>query len=387
MLVRRFASVSALVLLIGCSADPDAYVGDGGAEDADAASAPDAIAPDGGPIEASVVDGGPTTLSPRWVGRFAPTSTGKRCAWSGSFVEARFSGTKITLRLKDAGSNRFAITLDGKESRLTPTANVDTYVLGDGLAPGEHVVRVLKDTEASVGATEILGLEVGAGGQFLPMPVPPRRIEVIGDSISAGYGDLGIGPNCNFSVDTESFQETYGADLGRKYGADVVGIAWSGIGVYRNYGGGMTNTMPTLYPRALPGTTTSTWSFASWVPDAVLLNLGTNDFTNSSPPEAPFEAAYTAFVSTIRKNYPSAFILAITGGPMLLGTASQNERTWVKNVIQQLTLAGDKQLGVVELPAQTGSHGGIGCDWHPSVGEHAFMADQIALKLGPALGW
>lgn len=72
---------------------------------------------------------------------------------------------------------------------------------------------------------------------------------------------------------------------------------------------------------------------------------------------------------------------------MLLGTASQNERTWVKSVITKLTTAGDKKLDVIALPAQTGSHGGIGCDWHPSVGEHAFLADQIALKVGPALGW
>ena len=383
MLLRRYAP--ALVLVLGCSADPDAYVGDGGTDTPDAASVPDANTPD--VVHPSVGDAGPTTLSPRWVGRFEPTLTGKRCAWSGSFVEARFTGTKITLRLKDSGSNRFEVTLDGKQSRLTPTANVDTYVLGDGLAPGEHVVRVFKDTEASVGETEFLGLELGAGGQFLPIAVPSRRIEVIGDSISCGYGDLGIGPNCNFSVDTESFREAYASDLGRKYDADVIGTAWSGIGVYRNYGGGMTNTMPVLYPRTLPASKTSAWSFPSWTPDLVLLNLGTNDFTNSSPPQAPFEAAYTAFVTTIRKNYPNAFILAITGGPMLLGTASTNERTWVKNVLQKLTAAGDKKLDVVELPAQTGSHGGIGCDWHPSVGEHAFMADQMALKIGPALGW
>lgn len=378
----RLAATLALVLL-GCSAADGTSPLD---DDAGDAAVLDGAAPDSA-SDVGAGDAGPTTPSPRWVGRFVPSTNGKRCAWSGCFVEARFSGTKITLRLKDSGANRFAITLDGKESRLTPMANVDTYVLGDGLAPGEHVVRVMKDTEASVAETEFLGLEVGAGGQFLPLAVPSRRIEVIGDSISAGYGDLGLGPNCNFSVDTESFRETYASVLGETYGADVVGVAWSGIGVYRNYGGGMTNTMPTLYPRALPASTTSAWSFASWLPDVVLLNLGTNDFTGSSPPQAAFETTYESFVTTIRKNYPAAYILAITGGPMLIGTASQNERAWVKNVLQKLTTAGDKKLGQIELPAQTGSHGGIGCDYHPSVGEHTFMAGEIAKLVGPALGW
>jgi lysophospholipase L1-like esterase len=382
-LARRAAPLLSLVLA-ACSADPDGTVppaGDSG-PDALADAGVDQAAPDG-----TTSDGGTTVPSPRWVGRFVDeTGGGKRAAWSGAFVEARFTGTKITLRLKDSGANRFAVTLDGKTTRLTPQANVESYVLGDGLGPGEHVVQVMKDTEATVSETVILGLDV-TGGALLPIAVPPRRIEVIGDSISAGYGVLGLGPNCNFSADTESFHETYAAVLGRKYGADVMGIAWSGIGLYRNYGGATTNTMPTRYPRALPASTASTWSFASYVPDVVLLNLGTNDFTGGSPPQQAFETAYETFVGTIRKNYPKAFVLAITGGPMLTGTDSTNEQTWVKNVITKLKTAGDTRLGTIVLPVQTGSHGGIGCDYHPSVGEQAFMADEIAKVLGPALGW
>ena len=122
-------------------------------------------------------------------------------------------------------------------------------------------------------------------------------------------------------------------------------------------------------------------------PEAVVVNLGTNDFTGSSPPQQPFEAAYEAFVVTLRKNYPSAYILAITGGPMLTGTASTNEQAWVKNVVTKLKTAGDSRIGATVLPVQTGSHGGIGCDYHPSVGEHTFMADELAKAIGPALGW
>ncbi|CAN5323901.1 SGNH/GDSL hydrolase family protein [soil metagenome] len=384
MIPSRLALVS-FALVVGCSSDPGTEMGQD-----DAASLDDSATAIDGAIDAAhsdAGDGGGTTLSPRWVGRFTPVSGAKRAAWSGAFVEARFVGTKITLRLEDSGAHRFAITLAGTESRITPTANVDAYVLGDNLAPGEHVVRVLKDTEASVGQTDMIGLELDTGGQFLPIAVPSRRIEVIGDSISCGYGDLGLGPNCNFSADTESFRESYGSVLGKKFGADVMGICWSGIGVYRNYGGSTVDVMPTRYPRTLPSSTTSTWNFSSVVPDVVLWNLGTNDFTGSSPPEQPFESAYEAFLATIRKHYPNAFILSILGGPMLTGTNSQNERTWVKNVIAKLTTAGDTEIDSVELPPQTGSHGGIGCDYHPSVGEHAFMATTIAPKLSAALGW
>jgi lysophospholipase L1-like esterase len=71
-----------------------------------------------------------------------------------------------------------------------------------------------------------------------------RLIEVIGDSISCGYGDLGklADSEC---LTTESHWDSYEAVAARALGAEVSTIAASGRGVIRNYGGDTSGTMPT----------------------------------------------------------------------------------------------------------------------------------------------
>ena len=64
----------------------------------------------------------------------------------------------------------------------------------------------------------------------------------------------------------------------------------------RNYGDASTTStdpLPTIYPRAFASDTNSAdWSF-SWIPDAVVINLGTNDFsTTPNPPNATFTQGF-----------------------------------------------------------------------------------------------
>ena len=60
--------------------------------------------------------------------------------------------------------------------------------------------------------------------------------------------------------------------------------------------------MPALYDRALPEQPASVWDFSAWQPDAVVINLGTNDFsTEGDPSEAVFSAAYRAFLLHVRE--------------------------------------------------------------------------------------
>lgn len=48
--------------------------------------------------------------------------------------------------------------------------------------------------------------------------------------------------------------------------------------------------LPSIYPRAIATSGTSaTWNFTAWVPDALVINLGTNDFsTTPNPDETTF---------------------------------------------------------------------------------------------------
>jgi lysophospholipase L1-like esterase len=280
------------------------------------------------------------------------------------------------------------VVIDGVvQPKLVSTGNLDS--LATGLSAGEHSVELYRRTEASQGEAQFLGFDFGGGALLAPAPAPERRIEIIGDSISAGYGDEGPDMNCPFTPDTENHYLTYGAIAARNVGADLVTVAWSGRGVVCNYGDDPTSCddpMPTVVDRILPAQATSVWNFALYQPQAVVINLGTNDFsTTVDPANAEFEAAYTTLLTRVRAAYPDAIILC-TVGPLLSGTDLATARSAITNSVQARVDAGDGQVKTFEL-AETDPANGYGCDWHPSQRTHQIMADTLTTTLRAELGW
>jgi len=341
--------------------------------------------PDTTTVPDSAVDAGPPAV--RFIGRFDKTDpSAPRFAWSGSAMHARFSGTSLTAKIKDpSGSgNFFEVVIDGKTSVVKTSASTDTYPLATGLAAGAHEVFLSRRDESFFGETAFLGFSFDSTGALLsPPPTPDRRIEVIGDSISAGYGDEGKDP-CKFTADTENHYLTYEALAARKLGADLVTIAWSGMGMYRDYGGSTIDQMPVRYERTLPDRTSSPWDFSSWQPNAVIINLGTNDFAKGDPGK-PFTDAYLAFVKNLRKHYASAHIF-LALGPMLSGSSLTTARGYLNGIVDTMTKGGDANVHFMEFPTQLASDG-YGCDWHPSLVTHGKMATVLETTLKTRLGW
>jgi lysophospholipase L1-like esterase len=257
------------------------------------------------------------------------------------------------------------------------------------LSDGTHTVELYRRTEASQGESQFLGFDFGSG-QLLAPPAPPaRRLEIVGDSITCGYGNEGADQYCGFTPDTENHYLTYGAIAARSLEAELVTVAWSGKGVVCNYGDAAdscTNPLPVYYDRVLPDRPDLEWDFASYQPDAVVLNLGTNDFsTDVDPSQAEFEDAYRSFLEHIRSKYPTAYLLC-TNGPMLTDPDLSTVRGYIDNVVQALNSAGDSRVGSFEITPQDGTNG-YGCDWHPSLVTHQNMATELEAALRRALGW
>jgi lysophospholipase L1-like esterase len=322
---------------------------------------------------------------------------GPRFAWSGSTILARFTGSTIGVRL-GGPANYYDIRIDGalQPSPLaTNPAKTDYAIpLAAPLAPGPHELSVFRRTEADYngsGTTQFLGLLLDpAGGALLP-PSPPssRRLEIVGDSTTTGYGDEGANSSCGFSLATENYDVAYGAVAAREVGADLITIAWSGKGLYRNYAGDKDVTMPVLYGRTLPADSASTWDYASFVPDAVVINLGSNDFQQGDPGQA-YVTAYQAFIRRLRQYYPDALIIGAVG-PKLSDTqpysgALATARGYVQGVVSTLNAAGDSRVTFLELPQALPSDG-YGCGGHANVATHQRMGDTLAAELKAKLGW
>lgn len=318
--------------------------------------------------------------SGRW---HAPRPGVLAAQWPASALTVRFEGTALNA-LFDSNNPQLAVAVrvDGEAPRtlVLPTGR-RRYALAENLAPGEHTVRIVKRTESFAGTWRAEGFEISEGGRALPVPAPARRLEVIGDSISAGYGNEAASKEERFSPATENADIAYGALAARKLGADYTCIAWSGH--WMALAPDREKEIPTMYGRTLPLDKASTWDFAAApAPDAVLINLGTNDTHRGLPEEDGWVAGYKAFVERVRAYYPAARIYLATG-PMLSGGKLAAVKGYLDRVVGEL---GDANVARIDFKTQDGK-AGYGADWHPSAGQHAKMADQWVAALRRDLNW
>jgi hypothetical protein len=96
--------------------------------------------------------------------------------------------------------------------------------------------------------------------------------------------------------------------------AQVHTAAWSGLGMIHNCCGGNT-TMPPVFTRTLATVNVdNTWDWKSWVPDALVINLGTNDGSYGTHPE--YVTEYVKVIMEAAKNYGSSLHVFLACGPM-----------------------------------------------------------------------
>lgn len=321
----------------------------------------------------------------RYVGRVDLSDPqAPRFAWSGTTVLARFTGSSIGVRI-GGGANYYDIRIDGVlKPTLATTAGKTDYPLATDLGPGPHELSVYRRAEAREGITTFLGVILDPAGALLP-PSPPsdRRIEIVGDSTTCGYGIDGKNASCPFSRATENYDLTYGAVTARALHADLITVAWSAKGMYRNFAGDKTETIPVLYGRTLPEAN-STWDFKSWIPHVVVINLGSNDFQQGDPGPG-FVTTYTDFIRRVRGNYPAAHIICVVG-PKLSGQQLDGARVYVTDMVKAINTAGDPNVSFLELP-QAAAGDGYGCGGHASVATHQRMGDTLVAEIKAKLGW
>lgn len=337
-----------------------------------------------GTAGSSGAGGAPGVPGVRILGRSIEPNPGEaKFAWSGSGILFRFQGTSASVSLDDK-AQFFTVLVDGVEQpRLATSGGPQSYGIVSGLPEGEHQVELYRRTEASFGATSFLGVELNGGTLLPPPPAAARRLEVIGDSITAGYGNEGTSATCNFSADTENHYITYEAIAARNLGAELVTVAWSGKGVIYNYGDDKTDPLPTVYDRVFAYDAATKWDF-SWQPHAVVIHLGTNDFsTSGDPSETEFVGAYVDFLTALRGYYPSARILAMV--PIFLGGSDKTTaRDYIQKAVANRKGSGDANLAVIEPDV---TNDGWGCDYHPSSKTHASLAQSLTAELKTQMGW
>jgi len=314
----------------------------------------------------------------RYLGRVDPAT--KRLTWPATGIAFSFTGTSASVPVTAiSGTNAIAVIVDGVATSID---NLEGTSISTGtLAQGVHTVEIRKKSEALFGSVSIG--DPTTSGSFCAVTQPTKRIEIIGDSISVGYGVSGTYP-CTNTAALEDATVTYGALTSKNISADYSIVAWSGKGIIRNYvtaeGDDGQPTVPELWTRYEADGPDDSYDFKTPV-DIVVVNLGTNDFgfTSYYANGTAFQArpllnmtdytnALVKFGKQIQAKYADAELF-ITTSPLIGDyyppedpAQKTNQLTAVKAAVSQLGV----KAHVVDFPSQDSSNNNIGCDYHPS---------------------
>lgn len=317
----------------------------------------------------------------------------------------RFVGTGLELRLRDSGrgtpqtTNYYDVSVDGAPPRLLEVSPAQqSYTLAADLPPGEHQIELFKRVEAApggnggAGVATVLGF-VLRGTALLPALLPQRRLEFVGDSITCGYGNELETTNpdsAHYTTRASNGHQAYGALTAALLGAQYSAVAYSGRGVSRNYAGGAGTLLPDLYLSSVPEDPAARpWLPAQYVPDAVIINLGTNDFSTPGVDRRLFVTNYVKFLTALRGYYPNAALVAAIG-PMLNDAYPPGENAWshaqadISAAVAARRAAGDRNVHLLTFAPQSAP---FGEDWHPTVATHRKMAEQLSQVLRQILNW
>lgn len=154
-------------------------------------------------VQPAVPDAGTAASTVVLLGRFDTRDpAGPRCAWTACGFSTRVSGAGLDVGLTGPADIRFQVVVDGAPTRAFKTiAGVSRYRVAENLGAGPHEVQVYRRSEAAFGVIQFTGFFPAPGGS-LSAPAAPsgRRLEVVGDSVSAGYGNEG----CPYGTDTQN---------------------------------------------------------------------------------------------------------------------------------------------------------------------------------------
>jgi lysophospholipase L1-like esterase len=281
----KFLSLAiAVLLLLSCSKEKIA------------AGANAASGPSSAPKKVMANNGALGDTNIKYFGRWDFSSSTQYVSyWGGAYIKVKFTGT--TVKVKVGNTSNFYAKIDngpwvsylnaGGTINLTPSA----------LGSGTHSLSVAQGKDYDY-VFNFQGLVLDAGATTAAPAVGANLIEYIGDSITTGY------------TDAQANVSAYGWVCSESLGAEHTQISYPGINLTSGYTGGTGMDAQYFKQQSFAYPSSPNWNFATYTPKAIVINLGTNDNSNSVP-DAVFQSTYTTFLANIRSRFPNVEILVL----------------------------------------------------------------------------
>ena len=313
-------------------------------------------------------------------GRYALTEDGAVFGFPGAKLELDAPG-RVVMDVEAMGE-QVALDVavnDGPFERIDLAPGDQTLTLGPD---GPHRLTLVRRNEDWQGALRVRSVSSPAGPLGPAPALPGLRLLFIGDSITAGAGTDVAHEDAGLGKPLDNARLAFPRVLGERLGAQVHQVAYGGRGVIRDWRGyptgreGVLNA-PAFYGLATPGLD-APWDPQAFVPDAVVVALGTNDFNTGVPDQGFFVDSYAAFLGALRADYPDAPILVLNS-PMTGGDKGETLMRYLDRVAAR---AGDN-VHRLDTQRYEGRPSVVG---HPTDAQHQAIADEIEPVLRALLG-
>lgn len=310
-----------------------------------------------------------------------------------TFVSTRFTGNMLRIFIKNHNAywkNYLGVILDGKQMKLELPDN-DDAVINIEIDESEkevHEALIFKRQDA---CHEFVfkGIEIGDQARILPAAeLPKRKIEVYGDSVSAGEVVEAVEyegkEDPHHEGEYSNAWYSYAWMTARKLNAQIHDIAQGGIAVMNNTGYfcepqavGLTETWDKLHYNPQLGPATK-WDFKNYTPDVVIMAVGQNDHhpvdfmaeDYDSEKSVTWRAYYKELLCNLRNTYPETRIICIT-------TLLYHDASWDKAITQVVEELNDPKISRCIF-----NRNGSGTPGHLRISEAEEMAEELVEYIG-----
>ena len=284
--------------------------------------------------------------------------------YPGTFVRMKFKGTQLFIHVRNKHNywNNYLGVAEGdaQTKLLLPEKGEETIEIPlQTTQDNIHEVTIFKRQDACHELT-ILGFEINCNTDdecelLEASPLPPRRIEVYGDSVSAGEVSEAVDyvakadPEHNGEYSNSWY--SYAWIAARKLDAQLHDIAQGGVALLDNTGWyhepdyiGMEQVWNKMRYNPDYGTVKE-WDFSKYTPDIVIVAIGQNDSHPDDYMKTDYEGEkaknwrihYRQFLAKLRETYPDAWIICCT-------TLLQHDIGWDMSISQAVLDIADKKI-------------------------------------------
>ncbi len=303
-------------------------------------------------------------------------------------VSMHFIGNTLKVYLKNNNAywdNYLGCIVDGRHfALLLPKDGSVSLDIGiEPLENNEHKVLFFKRQDSCHEIT-FLGFEIDDDGKLLDMPAKPeRKIEVYGDSVSAGEVSEAVkyigkeDPEHNGEYSNSWY--SYAWMVARRLNAQIHDIAQGGIALMDNTGYfnepeqiGIETAWDKIRYNPVLGKTTE-WDFSRYIPQLVIVAIGQNDSypydymkeDYNSEKALIWKEHYKKFIQKIRSKYENAYIICCT-------TLLEHDKNW-DNAISGVV----KELNDKKISQYLFKRNGCGTPGHLRIPEAGEMAQEL----------